>query len=74
MAEAGAALITSNPSEGSSMTQYEENQESLIQELTVAEIEQVSGGLAAPWDYSGDFSYCSLYTSGPFEALRCHIN
>lgn len=56
------------------MTQYEENQESLIQELSATEIEQVSGGLAAPWDYSGDFSYCSLYTSGPFEALQCHIN
>jgi hypothetical protein len=55
------------------MTQYEENQESLVQELSATEIEQVSGGLAAPWDYHGAFSYCSLYTSGPFDYLSCRF-
>ncbi|HEU0230054.1 MAG TPA: hypothetical protein VFR20_05750 [Burkholderiaceae bacterium] len=54
------------------MTQYQDNKESLVQELTVSEIEQVSGGMA-PWDYHGAFSYCSLYTGGPFEYLQCRF-
>ncbi|MBV6305936.1 hypothetical protein KVP10_13655 [Candidimonas humi] len=51
----------------------ENQQQQDVQELTAAEIDMVSGGLAAPWDYNGEFSYCNLYTTNPGSYLQCRF-
>ncbi|WP_158215355.1 hypothetical protein [Candidimonas nitroreducens] len=50
-----------------------ENQQQDLQELTADEINMVSGGLAAPWDYQGEFSYCYLYSGNPGSYLQCRF-